>query len=160
MDKEVHRVVRIRAANRCEYCHFPEAWAELPFHVDHIIAQQHDGQTHLDNLALACCYCNRYKGPNLSGVDPDSGRIVTLFHPRQQLWDDHFTWHDAQLFGLTSPGRATIQLLQINHPEAVATRALLMRAGIFDREPTATWTVHEPTMCPGAGGNVSRYPTA
>jgi hypothetical protein len=33
-----------------------------------------------ENLALACCYCNRYKGPNLAGIDPQYGNIVSLFH--------------------------------------------------------------------------------
>jgi hypothetical protein len=40
-------------------------------------------------LALACCYCNRYKGPDLSGIDPNSGEVVPLFHPRRQQWDEH-----------------------------------------------------------------------
>jgi len=34
-----------RAQGRCEYCHFPEAAAELPFHSDHIIAEKHGGNT-------------------------------------------------------------------------------------------------------------------
>jgi hypothetical protein len=41
MDKAVHKTVRVRAGHRCEYCRFPEAFAELPFHLDHVIAQQH-----------------------------------------------------------------------------------------------------------------------
>lgn len=32
--------VRDRAAGRCEYCLFPESASELPFHIDHIIAQK------------------------------------------------------------------------------------------------------------------------
>jgi hypothetical protein len=42
-----------RAYGRCEYCHFPVAGAELPFHVDHIIAEKHGGATHSANLAWA-----------------------------------------------------------------------------------------------------------
>ena len=38
MDKAVHKTVRVRADHRCEYCRFPEAFAELPFHFDHVIA--------------------------------------------------------------------------------------------------------------------------
>jgi 5-methylcytosine-specific restriction endonuclease McrA len=92
VDKAVHKAVRARAGHRCEYCRFPETFAELPFHLDHIIALQHGGPTVPENLALACCYCNRYKGPNLSGIGPESGHVVSLFHPRQQHWDDHFAW--------------------------------------------------------------------
>jgi hypothetical protein len=131
MDKEVHKAVRARAGHRCEYCRFPEAPAELPFHLDHIVAQQHGGRTALQNLAFACCYCNRYKGPNLSGVDPESREVVPLFHPRQQQWDEHFTWDGARLLAKTASGRATIHLLQINRADAVAVRRLLMQEGVF-----------------------------
>jgi hypothetical protein len=31
--------------------------------VDHVLAQQHGGETHLSNLALAYMHCNRRKGP-------------------------------------------------------------------------------------------------
>jgi len=31
-------LVRQRAEARCEYCHFPEALAEVPFQFDHIIS--------------------------------------------------------------------------------------------------------------------------
>lgn len=123
--------MRERAGRRCEYCRFPEACAELPFHLDHVIAQQHGGGATADNLALACCYCNRYKGPNLSGIDPDSGNTVDLFNPRRDVWDEHFAWRGARLVGLTATGRATIQLLQMNRADAVAVRDLLMRGGAF-----------------------------
>lgn len=132
MDKAVHKAVRARAEHRCEYCRFPEAFAELPFHLDHIIAQQHGGQTALENLALACCYCNRYKGPNLSGVDPEFGEIVALFHPRLQVWREHFTWQGARVWATTPTGRATVHLLQINRADAVAVRRLLIQEGVFD----------------------------
>ena len=44
MEKADYSFVRARAGYRCEYCHFPEAIAELPFQLDHIIAQQHGGE--------------------------------------------------------------------------------------------------------------------
>jgi 5-methylcytosine-specific restriction endonuclease McrA len=138
VDKAVHAAVRLRARHRCEYCYFPETFAELPFHLDHIIAQQHGGPTTLENLALACCYCNRYKGPNLSAIDPESGNVVSLFHPRRQLWDDHFTWDGARLSAKSATGRATIQLLQINRADAVAVRRLLIQEGVFHADPSAS----------------------
>ena len=79
MDKAVHKTVRVRAGHRCEYCRFPEAFAELPFHLDHVIAQQHGGPTVLENLALACCYCNRYKGPTLRGSTRTPVRLSPYF---------------------------------------------------------------------------------
>ena len=135
MEKADQMSVRVRAGYRCEYCHFPEALAELPFHLDHVIGQQHGGEAVPDNLALACCFCNRYKGPNLSGIDPSSGEVVLLFNPRQQLWDDHFVWRGARIFGTTKCGRATIHLLQINRADAVAVRGLLMQEGVFFKAP-------------------------
>lgn len=138
MDKAVHKAVRARAGDRCEYCRFPEAFAELPFHMDHIIALQHGGPSVLENLALACCYCNRYKGPNLSGIDPESSNVVSLFHPRQQRWDDHFAWDGARLLAKSATGRTTIHLLQINRADAVAVRRLLIQEGVFHADPSAT----------------------
>jgi 5-methylcytosine-specific restriction endonuclease McrA len=62
--------VRLRAVGRCEYCHLPQSAFRRPFHIEHIVAKQHGGQTLLDNLALACWNCNLKKGLNLSGIDP------------------------------------------------------------------------------------------
>ncbi len=134
MDEFLHEAVRTRAQHRCEYCHFPEKYAEVPFHVDHIIAQQHGGRTMLANLALACCFCNRHKGPNLSGIDPVTSDVTELFRPRQQAWNEHFKWDGATLVGTTSTGRATIQVLNINRPDSVAVRRLLIQEAVYPLE--------------------------
>lgn len=131
MDAALQQAVRERAKHRCEYCHFPAAFAELPFHQDHVIAQQHGGETTLDNLAFACCHCNRYKGPNLSSVDPVTSQVVQLFHPRQDQWGIHFSWSGPVLVGKTATGRATIQALRLNRSDAVAVRQLLMEEGEY-----------------------------
>ncbi|HEY3915279.1 MAG TPA: HNH endonuclease signature motif containing protein [Verrucomicrobiae bacterium] len=131
MDAELQRTVRERARHRCEYCYFPEVFAEVPFHVDHVIARQHGGTSLLDNLALACCFCNRYKGPNLSGLDPTSREIVPLFHPRKDQWENHFGWSGAQIIGRTANGRATIQALRLNRTDALAVRQMLLREGVY-----------------------------
>ena len=39
MDTRLKETVRRRAGLRCEYCHLPEAIAELPFQFDHVIAE-------------------------------------------------------------------------------------------------------------------------
>ena len=59
------RLVCERAGDRCEYCLIPQIADDLPFHIDHIMAQQHGGETIAANLALACYACNLHKGPNL-----------------------------------------------------------------------------------------------
>jgi 5-methylcytosine-specific restriction endonuclease McrA len=131
MDRALESLVRERAEHRCEYCHFPEAFAEVPFQIDHIVAQQHGGIDAPDNLALACCFCNRFKGPNLSGIDPDTNQVVRLFDPRKQEWKMHFFWKESELIGKTEIGRATVRTLSINRPEAIAVRELLMAEGVF-----------------------------
>ncbi len=131
MDQSSEQAIRVRAKHRCEYCHFPETYAEISFHLDHVIAQQHGGQTDLENLALACCFCNRYKGPNLSGIDPDTHQITTLFHPRRDRWEEHFGWNGPKMIGRTATGRATIQTLRLNRTDAIAVRSLLMREGVY-----------------------------
>jgi 5-methylcytosine-specific restriction endonuclease McrA len=131
MERRLKEEVRRRAGGRCEYCRFPERFAELRFQVDHIIPEQHGGPTSPDNLALSCLRCNKYKGPNLAGLDPVTGEMVRLFDPRRDAWHEHFTWEGPNLVGLTPVGRATIQVLQINRMDAVLVREALMEEGVW-----------------------------
>src|SRR5208282_5174675 len=72
MDASTREFVRQRASHRCEYCRLPEtAVPFFAFHVEHVRASQHRGGDEAENLALACPYCNRFKGPNLSAIDPE-----------------------------------------------------------------------------------------
>lgn len=123
--------VRRRAANRCEYCQLAEAHTLLPHEWDHIRAQKHRGETSMENLCLACAYCNGAKGPNVAGYDPKSGRLTSLFNPRKQDWTEHFQWDGPVLLGKTGCGRTTIEVLKINAPERVEHRRLLIAAGLF-----------------------------
>jgi hypothetical protein len=81
--------------------------------------------------SYVCSFCNRYKGPNISGIDPSTHAVVRLFHPRRHKWTRHFRWGGPLLIGRTPIGRATIAVLLINHPEAVAIRQLLLAADLF-----------------------------
>lgn len=132
MNRELLKRLRELAGDRCDYCRMPRAYDPLPFQFDHVIARQHGGETVLDNLAWCCLHCNKHKGPNIAGIDPLSGDVARLFHPRQQRWARHFRWHGATLIGLTKIARATIRVLAINDPDAVAFRAELMDEGVFD----------------------------
>ncbi len=131
MDYELKVAVRHRAGERCEYCHLPAAFFEAPAQIDHIIPQKHGGPTASENLAFSCFFCNSYKGPNLSGIDPVSGEIIRLFHPRRDAWAEHFMWNGAALIGRSGVGRATIEVLKINHPFHLALRQALMDEGAF-----------------------------
>jgi hypothetical protein len=103
----------------------------LAFHVDHIIARQHGGTTMLDNLALACLHCNRHKGPNIGGRDPGTGEFGRLFHPRLDVWSDHFVFAGPGLIGKTVTGRITIQVLAVNDPDFLAVRQALIEERAF-----------------------------
>lgn len=96
----------------------------IPFHIEHIIAKQHLAEVDDDisNLALACDRCNAFKGPNLSSIDPDTGVKVDVFNPRTNSWQDHFELINGHIVGLTGIGRATVRLLNMNHPRRVELR--------------------------------------
>jgi hypothetical protein len=119
------RRVRERAAGRCEYCQLPSALHPAPFQVDHVIAKQHGGASSLDNLAMACMHCNRYKGPNVAGIDSETGELTRLFHPRVDKWNSHFQWSGAEILPLSPIGRVTVKVLFMNDPEVVWLRSAL-----------------------------------
>ena len=107
-------------------------WSDrLPFEIDHIIPRKHCGPTIASNLAGSCFYCNTFKGPNLSGIADETGKIVRLFHPRRHKWSAHFAWDGPVLIGKTAIGRATINVLSINHPARIAAREALILEGVF-----------------------------
>jgi hypothetical protein len=130
MDNALRSLVRHRAAHVCEYCRLPQAASPIVrFHVEHIIARQHGGQTAPDNLALACSYCNFHKGPNIAGIDPESGQLVPLFHPRREQWKNHFSWEGTAVVGRTPIGRATVELLAMNDWQRMEVRENLQALG-------------------------------
>lgn len=76
--EELRFLVRVRAGRRCEYCHLPEDYSPFAaFHIERVIAKQHKGTDAPSNLALACHHCNWRKGPNLTGIDPVTQRVVS-----------------------------------------------------------------------------------
>jgi hypothetical protein len=130
--------VRRRAGERCEYCRIPQSAFRRPFHIEHIVAKQHGGLTDLDNLALACWQCNLKKGPNLAGMDPETGSLVALFHPRKDAWAEHFEirietlmQRGIEIRGLTPVGRATIQVLGLNDKMRQLLRHQLWQEGLY-----------------------------
>jgi hypothetical protein len=119
----LRRLVRERAGGRCEYCRIRAESSLLVFHVEHIIPHQHGGVTSEENLALSCPSCNLHKGPNLTGIDPDTGEICRLFHPRADAWEEHFVMDGARLCGLTAIGRVTVWVLDANAEDQLERRA-------------------------------------
>jgi len=124
------RLVRQRAGECCEYCRLPQAVSALRFHIEHIVARQHGGSEDAENLALACPECNLRKGPNLSGIDPDTGETTTLFHPRRDSWHDHFVDIEGRISGISPAGRATVSLLGMNTTDRCRLRQCIkLRTG-------------------------------
>jgi hypothetical protein len=122
MDAATRGMVRNRAGQRCEYCQLKQQQSELMHHVEHIVAKQHGGSDDPSNLALACHRCNLHKGPNLSGVDPVTGQIEQLFHPRRDQWLEHFVWDGVRIQGISAAGRATVHALKMNDPRRLELR--------------------------------------
>jgi len=127
---ELRRLVRERAAESCEYCLIPESVTLATHAIDHIVAEKHGGLTVADNLALSCTICSAHKGSDLTSVDPDTGTIVPLFHPRRDRWSDHF-FLGGRFEPRTDIGRATVRLLQLNSPHRIEERRLLVAAGVI-----------------------------
>jgi hypothetical protein len=133
MDGALQQLVRERAAGACEYCQLPQQFSRLTFSMDHVIARQHEGPSDESNLALACPFCNTHKGPNIAGIDPRTNQMIRLFHPRRDVWSEHFRWGGAVLVGLTDIARATIAVLAINHSTQLAVRNTLIEEGVLQR---------------------------
>lgn len=123
----LRQLVQDRAGGICEYCRSQARFSPQPFSVEHITPRAAGGQTKADNLALSCQGCNGHKYSKQEAVDPVTGKVVPLFHPRTQRWRDNFAWSaDATLLaGLIPVGRATIEALRMNRVEVVNLRKVL-----------------------------------
>jgi hypothetical protein len=122
-----------RAGNRCEYCHLPQASQVATFPIDHVVPSCLRGETALYNLALSCPRCNARKWLHVHALDPITGKLEPLFNPRQHGWDEHFRWDEfdpAVLTALTSIGRATISLLDLNSVQHLLVRRWLLELGV------------------------------
>jgi len=134
----LRQLVTAQAYGRCEYCQSPEAYATERFSVEHIQPRLLHGPTVTENLALACQGCNGHKAAKTTAVDPETGAMAPLFHPRQHAWREHFMWsEDGQcIVGLTPTGRATVLLLRLNRPQLMNLRYALMVIGVHPLQAT------------------------
>ncbi len=130
-DIAVRRLVRERAGHRCEYCQHPDSHSSGPFACVHIIPRALGAGNSAADLAWSCPACNGHKYTKTRARDPQTGRTVPLFNPRTQTWSRHFAWSEDLLLilGRTAAGRATVEALHINRPEAVRLRRALKAVG-------------------------------
>ena len=131
---ELERQVEQRADNRCEYCRMHQSLQGASFHIEHIIPKSRGGVTELSNLAWACPGCNLHKSNRIEVPEPNSGITVELFHPRNHIWQEHFTWEDYHIVGLTAIGCATIVALQSNSDRRLRIRQAEQMFGLFPPE--------------------------
>ena len=99
------------------------------FHVEHIIASQHERDDSRDNLCLSCPYCNRKKGTNVASIVPGTRDLVRLFNPRTDRWEDHFQIVEDRIVGLTEIGEATVRVLDFNASRQVGIRQIQRELG-------------------------------
>ena len=124
------RAVRARAEERCEHCRTRQDDEPfITYQIEHVIAIQHGGGDDEANLALACSHCNLHTGPNLSGLDPTTGLLEALFHPRRQSWPEHFEFHGPEIVGTTPCGRTTVRVLAMNAPARIELRREILPDG-------------------------------
>lgn len=119
------------AKSRCEYCLLPQSVSLHKHEPDHIIPRQHGGETESSNLALACMRCNRYKGPNVGSIDPETGSLVTFFNPRTQKWNDYFELEGGIIRPLTVEAQVTVKILRLNDEDRITERIHLIEVGLY-----------------------------
>ena len=136
----IQRAVVERARRRCEYCQSLQDYAtESTFAVEHVLPLSRGGTSEQHNLALSCSGCNGYKHSKTTAPDPVDGTMVSLYNPRQQEWQEHFSWTEdyTRVIGLTPVGRATVATLQLNRPGLVNMRQVLYLVGKHPPESSA-----------------------
>lgn len=134
---KLRNLVAERAGHCCEYCQSQEVVLGMPFEIEHVVPLAAGGRTEENNLCLACWRCNRYKGTQVERVDEESLAIAPLYHPRQHVWDEHFSWSNdgLRITGLTPTGRATIEALKMNNPFVVRSRYRWVASGWHPIKP-------------------------
>ncbi len=125
------KIIVERAKGCCEYCLSQARFAMQSISVEHIIPKSKGGKTTLNNLALACQGCNNYKYNKTECHDPINNKLIALYNPRQQVWNQHFAWNEnfTIVIGLTPTGRATVEALKLNLEGVVNLRQVLYSAG-------------------------------
>jgi hypothetical protein len=124
-------VVQRLDGGRCAYCRTAETISGSRLTIDHIRPRSQGGTDEVENLCQCCRACNEFKASTTRGADPLTGEPVALFHPRREVWEDHFRWSQdgANVIGLTPLGRATVITLRMNHATVVAARRRWVTAG-------------------------------
>ena len=117
ISKEFDREIRGQANYRCGYCLNPQELMPYKLEIEHIYPRALGGESIEENLWLACRECNAHKAAKTKAIDRLTGKLVKLFNPRKQDWQEHFEFSRefTEIVGKTACGRATVECLQINN---------------------------------------------
>jgi len=131
ISEALRRRVREAARHRCGYCLSPQSLVMGTLEIEHLVPRAQGGSDEEDNLWLSCSLCNRYKGAQISAIDPLTGNSAQLFNPRHDSWSAHFRWSTdgVRIEGLTPIGRVTVEALKLNNELAVEVRRNWVLAG-------------------------------
>jgi hypothetical protein len=134
--KALREKVAKQAKYRCGYCLTQARVVGEEMELDHLFPESLGGPTTEENLWLACTKCNETKNSRFVATDPESSELVGLFNPREQVWEEHFTWNEEKtiIIGLTPVGRATVVALGLNRQIRIMARKLWVG-----------WGIHPPT---------------
>lgn len=87
----------------------------------------------VENLALACPFCNEQKGTDIGTLDFETdGEFARFFNPRTQIWTEHFQIEtDGEIIPLTAEARVTARILRFNDEARIEERRELIEAGLY-----------------------------
>jgi hypothetical protein len=131
LSDKIRLQVWLRASNCCEYCYLHRDSAFFTHEIDHIISLKHNGQDILVNLALACYYCNRYKGTDIGSIY--MGEFIRFFNPRIDNWHEHFEMDlpTATIQPLSPIGEVTATILGFNQVDRIIERQILIASNQY-----------------------------
>lgn len=131
LNKEIRRLVAVRADYLCEYCLISEQDTILACAIDHIISIKHGGSSEINNLAYCCVYCNRFKGSDIGSVILDKREFSRFYHPRWDHWGSHFKLNHCVIEAVTNIGKVTARILGFNDQTRLLERQLLIDRGKY-----------------------------
>lgn len=82
--------VFIRAGGLCKYRISSEDYSNSTFEIEHILPFSKGGKNTLENFALSCSGCNKFKSHRTEEIDPETGKIVALYDTAQRHLEKTF----------------------------------------------------------------------
>ena len=71
------------------------------------------------------------KGADIGTYLDNKKVFIRLFNPRKDAWVHHFEINRGEIIPLTPIGRATVKLLDLNNPDRLILRQVLMSANRY-----------------------------